>query len=59
MQNLQNLKLNIAAANDLVSELKQFRESKDYIYWKSAEDKAVLIGVEYTGIRAQNVRRLR
>ena len=59
-KNLQNPKLNIAAAASQVSALIKVTEEKKTedcfdCYWKSAEEKAALIGVEYTEPRARKV----
>jgi hypothetical protein len=60
--NLRNPKLNIAAAADQVSALIKTTEQKRteeyfYMYWKSAEEKAESIGVEYTEPRSRKVSR--
>jgi hypothetical protein len=61
-KNLQNPKLNIAAAAHQVSALIKTTEQKrteEYfdMYWKSAEEKAESIGVEYTEPRSRKVSR--
>jgi len=61
-KNLQNPKLNIAAAAAQVSALIKVTEEKKTdecfdSYWKSVEEKAALIGVEFTETRARKVSR--